>query len=178
METESSKKTKLAIPAIITGAIVIFLLGAFVLVGLHDGLVEYLAEQQKTLANEEPTIEDFLGADGVTYKRVLIYLNPGDSVTLHLPYQDDFTQTNESGELLYSAIDIHPNSHYPPDPLPGRVYTLAQELTLTRADGTQTHFVLGPFDMPPLATPTPRPTPRPTPDPHGPLTLENFPRLD
>jgi len=95
----------------------------------------------------EPTISDFVGDDGQEFKRVSVFLHPGDTVTLFLPHQEDYHKTNAEDELREILIDVPLSSYYPDEPLSSPVFSVSPELSVETLEGEVRNYTLDSFDL-------------------------------
>jgi hypothetical protein len=161
MEINKTKE-RILIWSCAIGGIIVFIFGAILLIGLYNEIRMFLIEEANRSAiqemNEsadskvaaEPTIEDDVTEDGEACKTVMLFLNPGDTVTLHFPFQDDFAKTNMEAYTRPIQFSIPLDCYFPNTPLNDPIYTAVQKLSITYADGTEEDYELGPFDLPPF----------------------------
>ena len=72
---------------------------------------------------------------------------PGDTLTIMLPNQDDYTVVNEDDDDQPYILVIPEVCYYPNVPLSSPVYTVTPLILVTHADGTQDFLQVDPFEI-------------------------------
>ena len=85
----------------------------------------------------QATLEPYTDDDGNEMVAITVLIPAGATLRIAFPHQDDYVYTNTKSEEAYRRVKIPVAVFYPNEPLDEAELTIAPQVTVTAADGTE-----------------------------------------
>ncbi len=99
------------------------------------------------VSTTDPYIEESVNESGIECVKFCVYVDVGETLTIDLPNQDDYSQTNTSQTAIDYKIEIPKQVFYPNAPLDSAEYVVTPNVTLTDASGTARQLNMPTFTL-------------------------------